>query len=272
MVFAIKSTPWLESIRKIIEENKTIQDEDSFIYETVLLVFGIVSSEKYIGNLETEAHLSHEDAEKISLEVGERILNPILELINKNKTETKIDPVTSKKRVGDIVNKYGLSTSQATVLENEVMSVIDRNLGEKITGTDLVNLLNISNILADQIVYELENRVFERGTVMPATKKVVDTPQEMAPVVKNEPMSFGSTTLNIPKEMIKPAFQNDALDNQKQNTNMGIGVPRYATEEIYKTPAPSSNPIVGSKLNSVTPSIKPIETKYQKDPYREPLE
>jgi len=57
---------------------------------------------------------------------------------------------------------------------------------------------------------------------------------------------------------------------QKQNTS--IGVPRYATEDIYKPTQPASNPIVNNKLNTVTPGIRPIETKYQKDPYREPLE
>jgi hypothetical protein len=69
---------------------------------------------------------------------------------------------------------------------------------------------------------------------------------------------------------MKPAFENTALDAQKQNTS--IGVPRYATEDIYKPTQPASNPIVNNKLNIVTPGIRPIETKYQKDPYREPLE
>ncbi len=186
---------------------------------------------------------------------------------------SKIDPTFAKKRVSEIVNKYGLSSIQATVLENEVMSVIGRNLGEKIIATDLVDHLNISNILAEQIVYELENRVFERGVIKSGgtqTKNEDKTQTTPVPATP-EPVGFGAT-LNVPKEMMKPSFQNPALDNQKSETSNSIGVPRYATEDIYKTTQSINNPIVNSKLNTVTPSIKPIETKYQKDPYREPLE
>jgi hypothetical protein len=201
-------------------------------------------------------------------------------------TNVKIDPAFSKKRVAEIVGKYGLSTSQATILENEVMSVIDRNLEEKITALDLVNLLNISNLLAEQVAFELESRVFERGVKLPEKPQtsryvVAETKQQPAtesrPVLpETKPETFGGT-LNIPKEMMPSTLQNTALDKQKPSDGTSIGVPRYATEDIYNkqaqvSTAPANGNIINSKLNTVTPTIKPIETKYQKDPYREPLE
>jgi hypothetical protein len=229
--------------------------------EILNAMYGLQTLDGAIDNISIAANINSEDLLLLKSKLNDYIFSN-LQVKTKN-----IDLIQAKKRLAEIVNKYGLTTSQATVLENEVMSVIDRNLGEKITTQDLTDLLNISNLLAEQIVYELEARVFERGVKAPEKPRMVA--QET--LSKPEPtVSFGNTTLNVPKEMMKPAFENTALDAQKQNTS--IGVPRYATEDIYKPTQPASNPIVNNKLNIVTPGIRPIETKYQKDPYREPLE
>lgn len=228
--------------------------------EILNAMYGLQTLDSAVDNISIAANINSEDLLLLKSKLNDYIFSN-LQVKTKN-----IDLIQAKKRLAEIINKYGLTTSQATVLENEVMSVIERNLGEKITTQDLTNLLNISNLLAEQIVYELEARVFERGVKAPEKPRVsIDTAPKPEPTV-----SFGNTTLNVPKEMMKPAFENTALDVQKQNTS--IGVPRYATEDIYKPTQPASNPIVNNKLNTVTPGIRPIETKYQKDPYREPLE
>jgi hypothetical protein len=237
-------------------------------------MYGLQSLDDAISSISRITSKSILELSTLKSKLHENIFSKIESLRSSNK---KTDPAFAKKRVAEIVGKYGLSTSQATVLENEVMSVIERDKNEKITALDLVNLLNISNLLSEQIVFELESRVFERGVKIgekpEPSKYVVSETKQTSPQTE----SFGGT-LNVPKEMMKPAMQNEALDKQRPSDGIVVGVPRYATEDIYKpTPqetniAPSSGNLVNNKLNNVTPTIKPIETKYVKDPYREALE
>ncbi len=242
--------------------------------EVLNAMYGLQTLDVALENIVKITGKSPEDLAVLKSKLEDNIFSKIKSITSAG---SKTDINTAKKRVAEIVGKYGLSTSQATVLENEVMSVIDRDKNEKITALDLVNLLNISNLLSEQIVFELESRVFERGVKVgekPEPSRYIVSETKQTPV---QPDNF-SGALNIPKEMMKPAMQNDALDKQRPSDGMAIGVPRYATEDIYKTTAPATNSapapanMISNKLNSVTPTIKPIETQYQKDPYREPLE
>lgn len=242
--------------------------------EVLNAMYGLQTLDAAIENITKVSKKSGDELTILKSKLEENIFSKIQ---SANSGSKKTDVISAKKRVAEIVGKYGLSTSQATVLENEVMSVIERDKNEKITALDLVNLLNISNLLSEQIVFELESRVFERGVKIgekpEPSKYVVSETKQTAPQTE----SFGGT-LNVPKEMMKPAMQNEALDKQRPSDGMVVGVPRYATEDIYKPApqatniAPSSGNLVSNKLNNVTPTIKPIETKYVKDPYREALE
>lgn len=253
-----------------LNEDKADTADSQILYA----MYGLQSLDDAITGISKITGKSVSELEALKSNLYNEIFAKIELLQTSNK---KTDPAFAKKRVAEIVGKYGLSTSQATVLENEVMSVIERDKNEKITSLDLVNLLNISNLLSEQIVFELESRVFERGV------KITEKPEPSRYVVSEtkqtaqQPESFGGT-LNVPKEMMKPAMQNEALDKQRPSDSMVVGVPRYATEDIYKpaTQATASTPatanMISNKLNNVTPTIKPIETKYVKDPYREALE
>lgn len=278
-----------EETRKFIMDEETTNLIDRFLNEVGLneemsalantevinAAVGLISLEMAIVNI---AKISEKNTNDLSV-LRTNLENNIFNKLQPAQTGTKkTDPAFAKKKVSEIVGKYGLSSSQALVLENEVMSVIDGNPEEKITALDLVNLLNISNLLAEQIAFELESRVFERGVKLPEKPQpsqyvVAETKQTApTPTVETKPETFGST-LNIPKEMMVPKMENEALDKQKPTDGTSIGVPRYATEDIYKsqTTSPVSNPI-NNKLGGVTTTIKPIETKYQKDPYREAIE
>ncbi len=266
-----------ESIQNMLSNYSLNEDQsDSSDSQILYAMYGLQTLDDAITSISKITNKSISELSTLKMGLERSIFSKILSPQSDGK---KIDLVFAKKRVAEIVNKYGLSSSQATVLENEVMSVIERNKNEKITALDLVNLLNISNLLSEQIVFELESRVFERGVKIaekPEPSKYVVAETKQTPI--QAPTENLSGTLNIPKEMMKPSLQNDALDKQKPSDGTSIGVPRYATEEIYKTETPVTNTmpaaanIVANKLNNVTSTIRPIETQYQKDPYREPLE
>ncbi|HRH26970.1 MAG TPA: hypothetical protein PLZ99_02305, partial [Parcubacteria group bacterium] len=82
-------------------------------------------------------------------------------------------------------------------------------------------------------------------------------PENLPAIEENEPLRVNPAST----QPQKPVFQNDVLDKQ-----IPIGVPRYA--ETPATP-PVTNPILEKKLGGVGNNTAPI--KYEKDPYREPL-
>jgi hypothetical protein len=175
----------------------------------------------------------------------------------------------------EIGKKYGLNDNQIDVLTNYVVLVLiglekPENFLEKI-----ISDLNISKLLAEQIVEDLENRVFEYALkqIEGDDVKVESKTPEIKPIIPEiRPDNLPARVLNVPVEMSKPVFQNEVLDSQKTLRPPVVGVPRYATGDTIKSgvSTPSGN-IIENKLNNITTGVAKPEIKYQKDPYREPL-
>lgn len=170
-------------------------------------------------------------------------------------------------RVLEIAKKYSLNAEQSESLLNIVFLMI---VG--VTKTDnmtelVISDLNTSRLLAEQIVQDLENRVFDYAlkqiekdsqTSTESNEKIMSSSTQLEIKPNNLPVVEVNEPLKV-NPVPKPVFQNEALDKQV------IGVPRY-TESPRTTPI--INPIVEKKINNLT-SATPI--KYEKDPYREPL-
>ncbi len=175
-----------------------------------------------------------------------------------------------EKKTVEIGKKYGLSDEQIDIIANYVVLVLVGLEKPEEFLSKIVSDLNISRLLAEQIVEDLENRVFDY-----ALKQIEGDNKVSDRTVSNERLMSAGTQLelkpdnlpvvevNEPLRVIpvpKPVFQNEVLDKQ-----IPIGVPRYA-----ETTKPNFiNPVIEKKINAITSSPAPV--KYEKDPYREPL-
>ncbi len=190
-----------------------------------------------------------------------------------------------KKRILEVAQKYALDQTQTDNLSEIVtMVLVGLEKPENINSL-IITDLGISKLLTEQIIEDLNARVFEYAIKQTEVSPVkIKNDQATPSIAKNtnlevRPETLPSTTLNIPKEMAaKPAFQNPTLDRQKIPLSPDIGVPRYATGDSQPqfqnarptSPQPNTlgNSIIESKLNNTTGGIP---GKYPKDPYREPL-
>jgi hypothetical protein len=180
-------------------------------------------------------------------------------------------------RVSEISKKYSLNQEQNESLSNIVLLALTMVIEPSTIKEVIVEDLSVSDLLAEQISSDLESRVFEyalkqiegdsktsdRTTsnekLMSSGTQLELKPDNLPVVEANEPLRVNLVSSFVPT---KPAFQNEVLDKQAP-----IGVPRYA-EEVPKTP--TVNPILEKKLGgNVGSNSAPI--KYEKDPYREPI-
>lgn len=184
----------------------------------------------------------------------------------------------------EIAKKYSLNPEQTESLSNAVLLVLTMVIDPKDFNKILVEDLGVSELLTEQLVGEIETRIFDfaikqieskTSPTKPSSTQNNDTPLNLKNELEVRPNNFPSTTLNIPKEMIKPAFQNPVLDKQKSTLSPDIGVPRYATGN--SSSSPQINPVVNkvnivdNKLNNTTGGSPSAASKYERDPYREPL-
>ncbi|TSC70555.1 MAG: hypothetical protein CEO12_276 [Parcubacteria group bacterium Gr01-1014_46] len=276
---AIRGIPWLETIKNIAKNNNLSEDKEiSLIIETTILVYGIESPKKYAEDLIVNLGVGDDLAEKILKEIETQILIPIQTLTGgvgpTEEQKNSLSISSAETRARETANKYSLTSSQTNTLVNNTLSSI-RN-GQKVSPEQLVTNLNISKLLAEQITLDLEKRVFEHAVkqVSPEKREVEkpkpETPSKIPEIRPDNLPMQGSNFIPTPK----PAFQNETLDKQRVGNSSGIGVPRYATDNtppIATSPAPSARNIIEKKLNDITVGNKPPETKYEKDPYREPL-
>lgn len=178
-----------------------------------------------------------------------------------------------EEKVSEISKKYSLSSDQIESLLDLVILVLTLVIEPPKLKDLIIEDLSVSDLLAEQIVVDLENRVFdyalkqiekESEVSVSKNEKLMSSgtqlelrPENLPAIEENEPLRVNPA----PTQPQKPVFQNDVLDKQ-----IPIGVPRYA--ETPTTP-PVTNPIIEKKLGGVGNNTAPI--KYEKDPYREPL-
>jgi hypothetical protein len=189
-----------------------------------------------------------------------------------------------EERTGEIAEKYSLNELQKDSLVNNVLFILISKAKKETLLETIVKDLGISQMLAEQIMEDLEMRVFEYAlkTIQNQDKKGGssektdgDLPEirpEITPVIEPEekvrvrpiPVGFADTT---PKPAPKPQIPGPELVQRP------VSVPRYtavpmeendATGVSQKTTAPAGAP------KTPEPVPEPVK-KYAVDPYREPI-
>ncbi len=286
-VKALQSIHWIDSIKNISETNKFDQDtEDSFTIEVIIMVLGMESPESFPLNLSEKVGLNDEVVTKVANEVGEMILNPLKDNLDKS-AEIKnrdIDNVQSKEnpkldkaiesRVSEITTKYSLSNEKGIILSAEIAKSINNPQLPKISVDILIEKLDISGLIAEQILNDLNNRIFNSSI---KTAKVTESTSSVN--MANQ-MNQGVTTASIPNYTPRPKV---VIDDEPVQTP--IPVPRFKAVPMSDiesgqdfmpkvAPKPNVGGIMQNKLNTVTekaPARPPVPEKYSVDPYREPL-
>lgn len=264
-----------DTLEEIAESNK-IEEEiyPNMVDEVGYVILGLKQRSSFATSLE-ELGLEKTKASFISKEIESKIFSQ-LDVVTTTGLGEKILEIKEKgdwaSKVEEIAKKYGLEDSKKDMLV-DLCSKAFSNLGDKGQLVNrMVEQLSISRLLAEQVFSDLDARVFNQAVkqvVGTETKKANPEPSLNIPELRpdNLPMQ-GSNFIPTPK----PAFQNETLDKQVGDNAPAIGVPRYATDSApATTPKPDARSIIEKKLNDMTVGSKPIETKYQKDPYREPL-
>jgi hypothetical protein len=166
-----------------------------------------------------------------------------------------------EERTNEIAKKYSLNETQTNDLADSVLLIL---IGLDKPDTFLENIikeLNISRLLAEQIMEDLEARVFEYAISYIEGKnkpKVESTPvQTPTPAVIKPPLSRFET--------VKPPVHTEekALEIRPESLPVvedpnKIGVPRYVPTNTYKPASSVSN---AQARNSATPINTPLTPK-----------
>jgi hypothetical protein len=196
-----------------------------------------------------------------------------------------------EKRTIEIGKKYSLSDVQIDNLADDVLLVLIGTEKAEELQNNIMNDLEISNIISEQITNELGVRVFEYAIkILEGKSKPQATTQPKVPEIKpqNLPMVEKGESVRVnpapptPRDTFKPVEQ-----SQKP-----YGVPRFGMASIppkvevinmNQNNQSNSQNMMDNKLNSVATNI-PVEmqkkpdlapkiptTKYNVDPYRESI-
>lgn len=200
-----------------------------------------------------------------------------------------------EERTGEIAEKYSLNELQKDSLVNNVLFILISKAKKETLLETIINELGISRLLAEQIIEDLEMRVFEYTlkTIQNQDKKVEssekpkesDLPEirpEITPVIEPEekvrvrPIPVGFSD-NTSKPVQKPQTPGPELVQRP------VSVPRYTAvpmEEEGNGSFTQKSTVQTETPKPITPA-EPAKTpepipepvkKYAVDPYREPLE
>lgn len=214
---------------------------------------------------------------------------------------------TWEERVNEIAKKYSLNLEQTDTLANDAVLVL---IGLELPDTFLQTIisdLNISRLLAEQIMQDLEMRVFDYAIKeLENSKRTVskpaatpETPANNLPMVEKGEVAHDTKpqTAPAPKEKVPvPVYKPESSAEPVQKP---FAVPRYTAapepeektseekpfsilEFVKKTPptppAPPAPPVppkpatqTAPTSSGAQPSTQKPPQKYAADPYREPL-
>lgn len=161
-----------------------------------------------------------------------------------------------EQRVNDISKKYSLTEEQKEYLYNIVLLCLCLLINPDNINKLIISDLGVSEIIADQIEDELESRIFDLAL------KQIEERNEANKLPEIKPQ-------NLPVEQ-KNNLSNSILDMQKDKNVFGNQ--NTLIKEANQKYSPT---IVEKKLSGITKtelSGNHSPLKYEKDPYREPLE
>lgn len=181
-------------------------------------------------------------------------------------------------RINEISKKYSLNTEQSSNLNEEVLFAAIGIEPEEDLKTNLKNELVVSDLLAEQLAVDIEQRVFSWIDKIYNSK--IKTPEKEVAPRNVSPSSIASTT--VPNYTPQPKVILNTEEVQAP-----VPVPRFKAIPLSEgevgqnfipniAPKPSGGGIMESKLKTVTDSLqnsapKPASRGYSVDPYREPL-
>ena len=124
IVNAINSVPWMEKVRSIAKTNNLDKNqEELFVTETTIVVFGIESPTKYPINLAENVGLSDDIVIKISKEVDEQIITPIMKAVTEKVSVTTTPPANLPMvEKGEVAHDVAPATSEVGSKKQEVSS------------------------------------------------------------------------------------------------------------------------------------------------------
>ena len=210
-------------------------------------------------------------------------------------------------RTKEITSKYSLNESQTDTLIDKVLFILIGLETPENFLESIISELEISRLMAEQIIEELEKRVFEYAinqigpkiknnreenkTSKPKISVIVDTDDDI-PEIRPEIVPMAKPSLinsvaqsvgngsRVEKREVVHTIPTTSVNTANQNK---ISVPKYVpappnlpTEDVTLNQTPKTQEL--SQLKPIEkPQVAPVNTitdqkKYIIDPYREPLE
>ena len=170
-----------------------------------------------------------------------------------------------EERTGEIAQKYSLNPIQTDALANTVVLVL---VGLELPDTFLDTIIadvGISRLLAEQIMNDLETRVFEYAISQIGSKSKTEKAKPVVTEAKPEDMQVKPATMEIKKEEVKNTMP-EILPNNLPMVEKGEAVKVNHVQKIVPPPAPQNIPKPQSQNSetkkpeiNIPPTTKPAE-------------
>lgn len=194
---------------------------------------------------------------------------------------------TWEERTTEIAKKYSLNQNQTDALINTVLFVLTGLEKPETFLQTIIIELGISQLMAVQIIEDLEIRVFKyalnklENMEKPSTATSPEIHQKNLPAVELGETAHNISHFTVPQQNIStpkytpvykpsPVPQNNPANTTPQNPISGQSTPSHINYTPRNSPplAPENSPYVGHRENAVTnttPEIKP------KEPIQQPI-
>ena len=281
------------------EENKDLADS-----EILYSLLGLQELQDAISNIAKTSKKSEGELIVLKKDLQDNIFKKIDELYLEG--DGKVVTVTMDKyienRITEIAKKYELDEKQKASRIN-IISTLSISPNDRVNMLDeITTKLEISGLIAEQILEDLESRVFsyslksleklKPSQASPVTEtKTKQNITTKIPGVRPDNLPIESNPSNRPGVSSVPNYNYTprpkvVVDEPVQTP---ISVPRFKAVPLDEgesvgrdfiptlAPKPNAGGIMDSKLNSITKSVEstptqsPAPQKYTSDPYREPL-
>ena len=281
----------LDNISVFLEKNN-INNEKADLADSEILyaMYGLQTLSEAIENIARISGKSVGELSNLKDNLQKDVFDKIREIENRDSgnVQSEENPKLDKaieSRLSEITTKYSLNNEKSIILSAEIAKSINNPQLPKISVDTLIEMLDISSLIAEQVLNDLNNRIFNSSIKTAKTAEAVSSNQTNKPETTgsaktDSQMTPGITTAQIPNYTPRPKV---VLDNEPVQTP--VSVPRFKavpmegsdnTPELIPTikPKPSAGGIMESKINTVidkTVEQKTTMPKYTVDPYREPL-
>lgn len=250
-------------------------------------------------NVSTEDMLDksniYEQTMQASRSKARDILPPYIESLKNEVVDSVLDPVWIE-RVGEISKKYSLSEDQSKMLSQNVFFALVGLQNPEQLEENVSRDLGISKIIAEQILLDVENRIFNYLSKQTSPKTETKITTTKAPEISLEkPItqisqesllgSVGTKGGSYVQSEV-PNYSTNRVVLEKEPVQSPIPTPKFKAVPMSDiesgqdfipnlAPKPNAGGIMETKLNSVPKPIEEVKKipteKYDVDPYREPL-